>query len=72
MNQIRETPAYRKRFQYEVLAMIKQLEFPTFFLTLSCVDLKWKEIPEIISKLSKLNLSREYLEVMNYFETVNY
>ena len=32
MNQIRRTPAYtRKRFQYEALAMIKQLEYPTFF-----------------------------------------
>ena len=48
--------------------MIKQLGYPTFFLTLSCADLKWKEIPEIISKSNKLNLSKEYLESMNYFE----
>ena len=45
MNQIRGTPAYWKRLQYEVLAMIKQLGCPTFFLTLSCADLKWREIP---------------------------
>ena len=44
MNQVRGTPAYWKRFQYEALAMIKQLRCPTIFLTLSCVDLKWKEI----------------------------
>ena len=68
MNQIRGTPAYWKRLQYEVLAMIKQLGCPTFFLTLSCADLKWKEKPEIISKLNKLNLSNEYLESMNYFK----
>ena len=68
MNQIRGTPVYWKRFQYEVLAMIKQFGCPTFFLTLSCADLKWKEIPEIISKLDKLNLSKEYFESMNYFE----
>ena len=66
MNQIKETPAYWKRFQYEVLAMIKQLGCPTFFLTLSCEDLKWKELPEIISKLNKLNVN-EYLESTNYF-----
>ena len=66
MNQIRRTPAYTgKRFQYEALAMIKQLEYPTFFLTLSCTDLKWKEIPEVISKLAKLDLSKEYLESIN-------
>ena len=48
--------------------MIKQLGCPTFFLTLSCANLKWKLIPEIISKLNKLDLSKEYLESMNYFE----
>ena len=46
--------------------MIKQLGCPTFFLTLSCEDLKWKELPEIISKLNKLNVN-EYLESTNYF-----
>ena len=32
------------------------------------MDLKCKEIPEIISKLNKLNLSKAYLDSMNYFE----
>ena len=30
--------------------------------------MKWKEIPEIISKLNKLNLSKEHLESMNFFK----
>ena len=68
MNQIRGTLAYWKKFQYDVLAMIKQLGCPTFFVTLSRADLKWKEIPEIMSKLNILNLSKEYLEPMNYPE----
>ena len=73
MNQIRGTPAYWKRFQYEVFVMIKQLGCLTFFLTLCCAFwlypvLKWKEIRVIISKLIKLNLSKEYLESMNCFE----
>ena len=68
MNQVRGTPAYWKRFQHQVLAIIKQLGCPTFFLSLSCADLKWKEIPEITSKLNKLSLSKEYLESTNYFE----
>ena len=55
-------------FQHEVLAMIKQLGCPTFFLTLFVADLKYKEVPEIISKLNKLNWSKEYLESVNYFE----
>ena len=65
MNQIKGTPAYWKKFQYKVLVMIKQLGYQTFFLTLFCTDLKWKEIPEIFSNF---NLSKEYLELMNYFE----
>ena len=51
MNQIRGIPVYWKSFPYEVRATIKQLGCPTFFLTLSCADLKWEEIPEIISKI---------------------
>ena len=34
MNTIKGTPAYWKKFLHQVLAMIKQLSLPTFFLTL--------------------------------------
>ena len=40
MNVIKGTPAYWKKFLHEVLAMVKQLGIPTFFLTLSCADLR--------------------------------
>ena len=40
MNTLKRTPAYWKRFQLEVLAMIKQLGLPIFFITLSCADLR--------------------------------
>ena len=39
--------------------MVKQLGCPTFFLTLSCADLKWNELVEIISKLNSLGLTKE-------------
>ena len=39
INAIKETPAYWKRFQSKVLAMVKQLGTPTFFITLSGADL---------------------------------
>ena len=55
MTQIRGILDYWKRLQYEFLAMIKQLRCSNFFLTLSCANLKWKEIPETILKLNKLN-----------------
>ena len=34
MNSIKGTPAYWKKFLHEVLAMIKELGLPTFFMTL--------------------------------------
>ena len=40
MNTIKRTPAYWKKFLHEVLVMVKQLGLPTFFLTLSCADLR--------------------------------
>ena len=66
MSQIRGTPAYWKRFQSEVLAMVKQLGCPTFFLTLSCADLRWNELVEIIQTLNgEENVSSNDL---NYFQ----
>ena len=40
MNTVKGTPAYWKRFLFEVLAMVKQLGLPTYFMTLSCADLR--------------------------------
>ena len=40
MNSIKGTPAYWKKFLFDVLAMVKQLSMPTFFMTLSSADLK--------------------------------
>ena len=64
MNQIKGTPAYWKKFQREVLAMVKQLGCPTFFLTLSCADLRWNELVHIISKLNSLGLTKKNVAVL--------
>ena len=50
MNFIKGTPAYCKKFMSEVLAMVKQLGVPIFFLTLSSADHRWNELVEIIQK----------------------
>ena len=68
MNTVKGTPAYWQRFLFEVLAMVKQLGLPTFFLTLSCADLRWNELVSIISKLNGLNLSEEDIEALSYFD----
>ena len=68
MNCIKGTPAYWKRFQSEVLAMIRQLGCPTFFLTLSCADLQWNELIRIISTMNGKPLNNEDVERLTYFQ----
>ena len=40
LRQIPGTPPYWQKFMYEVVAMVKQLGIPTWFMTLSCADLR--------------------------------
>ena len=46
--------------------MVKQLGIPTHFLTLSCTDLRWDELPYIINKLNNLNLTDEEIRNLTY------
>ena len=46
--------------------MVKQLAIPTYFLTLSCADLRWDELPYIINKLNNLNLTDEEIRNLTY------
>ena len=41
LRQIPGTPPYWQKFMYEVIAMVKQLGIPTWFMTLSCADLRY-------------------------------
>ena len=66
MNCIKGTPAYWKKFLFDVLAMVKQLGIPTFFMTLSSADLKWNELISIINKLNKQGLSEEDIKNFAY------
>ena len=40
LRQIPGTPPYWQRFMYEVVSMVKQLGIPTWFMTLSCANLR--------------------------------
>ena len=44
MKNIRGSPAYWQSELYDVMAMLRQLGMPTFFLTLSAADLHWVEM----------------------------
>ena len=60
------TPAHWIKTLFEVLAMVKQLGIPTFFMALSCADLRWNELIEIIAKLNSLNLTDDDIKYMCY------
>ena len=40
---IKGTPAYWEKILHQFLAMVEHLGAATFFLTLSCADLRWNE-----------------------------
>lgn len=72
MRSVKGTPAYWKQFSYEVLAMVKQLGLPSYFVTLSCADLSWDELPSHINKLNNLGLTDEDLRDLTYKDRCKY
>ena len=71
MSSFKGIPACWKQFLFDLLAMVKQLGIPTYFLTFSFVDLRWEELPYIINKLNNLGLSDEKLRNLSYQEQCN-
>lgn len=53
---------------YEVVAMVKQLGIPTWFMTLSCADLRWPELFQIIARASGKNMTDEEVHALSYDE----
>ena len=68
MSSIKGTPVYWKKCLHQVLAMVKQLGTPTYFLTLPCADLRWDELISIIFKLNHVDISDEVVDEMSYHE----
>ena len=55
---------------YEVIAMAKQLGIPTWFMILSCADLRWLELFQIIARTQgKNNLADEEVDALSVFST---
>ena len=68
LRQIPGTPPYWQRFMYEVVAMVKQLGIPTWFMTLSCADLRWPELFQIISRMQGKDITDEEVDALSYDE----
>jgi len=69
MSTIKGTPAYWKNMLSDVLAMVKQLGIPSYFMTLSCADLRWEELIVIIRRLRGENISKE--EIIIYLTLIS-
>lgn len=59
------SPPYWQKFMYEVVAMVKQLGIPTWFMTLSCADLSWPELFQIIGRTQGLNLTDTQVDALS-------
>ena len=68
LRQIPGSPPYWQKFMYEVVAMVKQLGIPTWFMTLSCADLRWPELFQIISRANGANMTDEEVDALSYDE----
>ena len=50
---------------YEVVAMVKQLGIPTWFMSLSCADLRWPELFQIISRIQGKDITDEEVDALS-------
>ena len=66
--QIPSLPPYWQKFMYEVVAMVKLVGIPASFMTLSCADLTWPELFQIIGNTQVLDLTEEKIEAKSYNE----
>ena len=53
---------------YEVVAMMKQLRIPAWFMTLSCADLRWPGFFQIISRIHGKDITDEEVDALSYDE----
>ena len=66
--QIPGTPPYWQKFMYEVIVIVKPLGIPTWFVTLSCADLRWPELLQILARIQGNDLTDEQVDALSYNE----
>ena len=63
LKNVRGSPAYWKTVLLDLLAMVRQLGMPTWFLTLSAADMQW---PEVIQ-----SIAHRYGKVLTAYDVKN-
>ena len=51
---------------HKVMIMVKQLGAPSFFLTLSCADVRWNDVFYAISKANGTDISEDEINGISY------
>lgn len=72
MKNLRGHPTYYQRTFYELLAMIRQLCTPTWFLTLTAADLKWADIISTIARQYGVTYTDDDLAKLSFQEKSNW
>ena len=68
LKHVRGSPAYYQTLLYDILAMIRQLGIPTWFLTLSAADMQWPDVIQNIAKQYGTILTDSDVENMSFEE----
>ena len=58
-------PPYWQRCMYEVVAMVKQLGIPTWFMALSHADLRWPELFKIVARTQGRDITEDQIEALS-------
>ena len=66
LKNVRGSPAYWHTVLHDVLAMVRQLGIPTFFLTLSAADLQWPSVLKSIALQYGTELSDDDVSHMSW------
>ena len=65
LRHISGTQPYWQTFMYEVVAMVKQLGIPTWFMMLSCADVRWPELLQIVARTQGNNITEDEVEALS-------
>ena len=68
LKNVRGSPAYWQGELYDVLAMLKSLGIPTWFLTLSAADLHWPEMIQAIARQFGIRVPNDAIDNMSVAE----
>ena len=72
MKIVRGSPAYYQRTFYDLLAMMRQLGTPTWFLTLSAADMKWPDMIKTIARQYGVMYTDEQVNNLSFEDKSNW